>query len=662
MLAAMDHPTLIIIHWLFSWIALAIMVVRLIWRKVAKQAFNLGDYLTMAACVFVVARMGIIHMVLTWKTNNMPAAYRENHVFTPKEIHQREIGSKLSLTARVVYSSYLWLQKLVLLDLYRRLLVKLPHEHIKVYSFLAVFLVTWIACQVSTFIECKPIHLYWQVVPHPGSCVEAEAQLMTVGILNIVTDLMLILLPLPLVVAMQAAWRLKAQLYVLFLLGIFIIAITIVRLPITTLHKDSQLDRSTWASVELLVTAFVVNAPTMYGLWNSGRRAHATSNGEETGDTFGMATMGSMARKTKIEADNVHGFESSPVGRSMGHIEGILQTRETIVTEYRETDRKARGYANLADETDNASTSSQKSILRPFQPVAAADALVKRVEAAMAAQEANWRGEFEEEMKRVKNSYDERVKVLLEREKQLGHQRLENSLLEQALALKKEFTGEVRKRVEDERDGRLGKLNDLSAAVADLEKLTVGWNDVVDTNQRTQQLHVAVEAVRASLESGSAHPRPFVRELVALKEIAADDAVVNAAIASINPSAYQRGLSTSAQLVDRFRTVAGEVRKASLLPDDAGVASHASSWALSKVMFKKQGLATGDDVESILTRTQTYLEEGDLDAAAREMNGLQGWAKTLSKDWLGEVRKVLEVQQALDVISTEARLQSLRVE
>jgi mitofilin len=102
-------------------------------------------------------------------------------------------------------------------------------------------------------------------------------------------------------------------------------------------------------------------------------------------------------------------------------------------------------------------------------------------------------------------------------------------------------------------------------------------------------------------------------------------------------------------LIDRFRRVASEVRKASLLPDDAGVASHASSWVLSHVMFKKEGLAEGNDVESILTRTQTYLEEGDLDSAAREMNGLQGWAKTLSKDWLGEVRKVLEVQQALDV-------------
>jgi MICOS complex subunit MIC60 len=102
-------------------------------------------------------------------------------------------------------------------------------------------------------------------------------------------------------------------------------------------------------------------------------------------------------------------------------------------------------------------------------------------------------------------------------------------------------------------------------------------------------------------------------------------------------------------LVDRFRRVATEVRKASLLPEDAGVASHASSYVLSKILFKKKGLATGDDVESILTRTETFLEEGDLDGAAREMNGLKGWAKTLSKDWLGEVRKVLEVQQALDV-------------
>ncbi|KAK3382258.1 mitochondrial inner membrane protein Mitofilin [Lasiosphaeria ovina] len=291
----------------------------------------------------------------------------------------------------------------------------------------------------------------------------------------------------------------------------------------------------------------------------------------------------------------------------------------------------------------------------------AANKLVSRIEAAMAAQETQWRREFEAEMERVRRSYDEKVKLVQERERQITRQKLDNTLLEQAIALQRQFAGDVEQHVERERGGRLGRLQELAGAVADLEKLATGWSDVVDANLRTQQLHVAADAVRASLED-AAHPRPFTKELAALKEIAAGDAVVDAAIASIHPSAYQRGVSTAGELVDRFRRVAAEVRKASLLPEDAGVASHASSYVLSKLLFRKRGLAAGDDVESILTRTQTCLEEGDLDKAAREMNGLTGWAKTLSRDWLGEVRKVLEVQQALEVIQTEARLQSLKVE
>ncbi|KAF5130696.1 MICOS complex subunit MIC60 [Metarhizium anisopliae] len=343
-----------------------------------------------------------------------------------------------------------------------------------------------------------------------------------------------------------------------------------------------------------------------------------------------------------VNADGAHGRYSTTIAKAKNE---VLRIGSRLRDLKKGIEKKAAGEVKSSiEEFDTAATE-----------------LIKRVENTMLSQEIEWRREFEEEMKSVRNSYDERVQLLMEREKKLNEEKLQNQLLEQALALKKEFVQEVKDRVEKEREGRLGKLADLSSAVSELEKLTVGWNGVVDTNLKTQQLHVAVEAVRASLENAT-HPKPFIRELVALKEIADDDAVVDAAIASLNPLAYQRGVSTPSLLIDRFRRVAAEVRKASLLPDDAGVASHASSWVLSHVMFKKEGLAEGNDVESTLTRTQTYLEEGDLDSAAREMNSLQGWAKTLSKDWLGEVRKVLEVQQALDVIATEARLQSLRVD
>lgn len=291
----------------------------------------------------------------------------------------------------------------------------------------------------------------------------------------------------------------------------------------------------------------------------------------------------------------------------------------------------------------------------------AAKELVRRLEEEMRDQDGRWKDEFESEREKIVQSYQERLRNESHRAQQLSEQRLRNELLEQAIALKKQFINEVTDRVETERNGRLSKLSDLSASVAELEKLTADWNSVIDANLRTQHLQVAVEAVRSNLETAD-RPRPFVRELAALKEIASDDSVINAAIASINPTAYQRGVPTTAQLIDRFRRVAAEVRKASLLPEDAGVASHAASFVLSKFLFKKNGMTVGDDVESTLTRTETLLEEGNLDEAAREMNTLDGWAKMLSWDWLSECRRVLEVRQAMDVIATEARLEGLKID
>ncbi|KAI9834608.1 MAG: Formation of crista junctions protein 1 [Phylliscum demangeonii] len=287
--------------------------------------------------------------------------------------------------------------------------------------------------------------------------------------------------------------------------------------------------------------------------------------------------------------------------------------------------------------------------------------LVRRFEDQMRDEEARYQEEFEGEREKIAKSYEDRLHTELDRVKAINEQKLRGELLEQAIEMKRKFVREVTERVEEERHGRLGKLSELSGSVEELEKLTTGWNDIIDANLKTQRLQVAIDAVRANLESAT-EARPFIRELAAVKEIAADDPVVDAAIRTIDPTGYQRGLPTTAQLIDRFRRVASEVRKASLVPDQAGAASHAASVLLSKVLFKKQGLAVGDDVESVLTRAETYLEEGNLDNAAREMNTLQGWAKTLSRDWLATVRQVLEVHQALDVIATEARLQTLLVE
>lgn len=344
---------------------------------------------------------------------------------------------------------------------------------------------------------------------------------------------------------------------------------------------------------------------------------------------------------TVVNADNGSGKFSSSIENAKSQLAGV-----------------GRRILALKDAEQQAADEKIKATESQFDN--AAKELVRRVEDVMKEQEARWREEFESERERIADSYQKKLDLELKRSQEVSEQRLRNELLEQAVVLKNEFISSVKDRVESERSGRLSKLSDLASSIAELESLTSEWNKVVEASLQTQHLQVAVEAVRAGLETADG-PRPFIYELAAVKELAGGDPVVNAAIASINPTAYQRGVSTMPQLIDRFRRVAAEVRKASLLPEDAGVASHAASWALSQFLFKKKGLTDGDDVESVLTRAETLLEEGDLDGAAREMNGLQGWAKKLSTDWIAEARKVLEVRQAVDVISTEARLLGLGV-
>ena len=346
---------------------------------------------------------------------------------------------------------------------------------------------------------------------------------------------------------------------------------------------------------------------------------------------------------TVVNADNASYKYINPISKAKNELAGI-------------------GARILALKQAEQASAEQKikSIQAEFD--SSARELVGRLEGEMRDQEFRWRDEFDSEREKISQSYEERLQTELRRSQEVAEQKHRNELLEQAISLKKDFLSSVRDRVETERSGRLSKLNELSTSVSELESLTADWNSVIDTNLQTQHLQVAVEAVRSALEDAD-RPRPFINELAALKEIASEDPVVNAAIASINPTAYQRGIPTTAQLIDRFRRVAAEVRKSALLPDDAGIASHAASWVLSKLMFQKtKGMTPGDDVESVLTRTEMLLEEGNLDEAAREMNALEGWAKTLSWDWLGECRRVLEVRQALEVCGAQARLRGLSVD
>lgn len=127
-----------------------------------------------------------------------------------------------------------------------------------VYGFL---LITFIAIIIGTLTECQPFPHYWQVVPDPGpQCREGLVQLIIMGVCDIVTDVVLIAFPIPVVLRSSMPLRKKFSMIILFCLSAILIAITAYRIPTTIERRADQPYRSLLASLEILAATGVSNA------------------------------------------------------------------------------------------------------------------------------------------------------------------------------------------------------------------------------------------------------------------------------------------------------------------------------------------------------------------------------------------------------------------
>ncbi|KAI9815106.1 MAG: hypothetical protein M1827_002949 [Pycnora praestabilis] len=248
--------------WACTWSAMVIMVFRLGFRKFREEKFKGSDYMTMGAMFCLITRLALIHVVLVWGTNNVTKEFRDTHHFTTGELYRREVGSKLTIINRVFYNSFLWLQKLVLFEFYRRLFKTTKYEKYVLWSFWSVFAISYVVVQVVTFSECTPFDHYWIVLPDPGEKNHA------------------------------ATFAKKFGLFCLFCIGGFVVAITAIRLPQNFGHSTAQINRTTWASAESLASTAVANAPTLYVLF---RRKNGQGS---TGDTGPSGSSTSFGNKT----------------------------------------------------------------------------------------------------------------------------------------------------------------------------------------------------------------------------------------------------------------------------------------------------------------------------------------------------------------------------
>lgn len=296
---------------------------------------------------------------------------------------------------------------------------------------------------------------------------------------------------------------------------------------------------------------------------------------------------------------------------------------------------------------------------------------VKLLELEMAAQdkldnqEDEFRKLFDEEKAKLVRAYREKLSQELQTQSEIINERLKEEVIAQGIELQRRWIREIKVRIEQERGGRLAKLEELAGNLKKLERVTLNNSAYLDQNIGIHALWSAIRALTHN--TVEAHERrPFRDELRILRHlsIAKDDPVIATALETLDSSTIpDTGVEPFADLSTWFTTaVAPKVASVALVPDqDAGLLSYLASGFLSSFRFKRTGLVEGDDILSVLARAEHHLNEKDLNSAARELNQLKGAAKVLLQDWLKAARERLEVQQALDVVQTQATFASLLV-
>ncbi|MCJ1269635.1 hypothetical protein MMC22_009527 [Lobaria immixta] len=130
-----------------------------------------------------------------------------------------------------LYTPTIAMVKLSILLLYVRVFPGVQFRRF-VYGMGTVVALWWVACQCITVFECTPIHFFWTETPTTGHCVNVRTYFIGQAIPNIITDLLIMALPLPPIWKLNLPRRQKFALSGIFLLGCFVTFASIYRIVI----------------------------------------------------------------------------------------------------------------------------------------------------------------------------------------------------------------------------------------------------------------------------------------------------------------------------------------------------------------------------------------------------------------------------------------------
>ncbi|KAI0512977.1 hypothetical protein F5B22DRAFT_648072 [Xylaria bambusicola] len=277
--------------WLSNGFVISLILARLVLRRwrhdSSRNAFTAGDGWLVVALVFHELRVaGDCYM----NKYGTPLSVSMNYVIIPwvagiaseVPLTEAELGGlvlagKLMIVTRIAVVVVLWSLKISVLDYLGSLLETIRCKQTGIRIMYVILAMTFSASILSVFLECRPFELNWTLFPDVAKCSFDTQWLVIYEICNIITDTMLLFLPILLILGSPISeWeqpqRPVARLFGIWVfgLGATLVAIEIVRLVQGLLYTNTLLNRIVWGSIEVALATAVTTLPTIYILLREG--------------------------------------------------------------------------------------------------------------------------------------------------------------------------------------------------------------------------------------------------------------------------------------------------------------------------------------------------------------------------------------------------------
>ncbi|KAK1749791.1 hypothetical protein QBC47DRAFT_129792 [Echria macrotheca] len=237
------------------------------------KGLQADDYLMWVAAIAYSAETALAYSVgAYWRglaNNGMTDEQRALLDPSSEEYRLRVNGSKTQVAGWSTYTFLLWVIKAAMCTFYLRLTEGLEFKT-RIYVGFVMIFTTWVAVLLSILLGCMPLEKNWQIYPDPGNFCQpaiSKIDIFVTVVLNVVTDLYLLAIPMSLLWRASLRPAKKAGLILLFSGGLFVTMAGILRcVLILTDPINGAQQAGSWAVRETFVAVVTSNLPMVFPL------------------------------------------------------------------------------------------------------------------------------------------------------------------------------------------------------------------------------------------------------------------------------------------------------------------------------------------------------------------------------------------------------------